>query len=93
MVMILFLVFVRRNEQRLEEEAEKALPGPLYTYPAKEDRKQATQQPVRLQVPSQAKTCPTQPAQHKQETSDEKLKDGAEPGRADTRKLEHVFIE
>ncbi len=93
LVIIASLLFVRRNEQRLEEEAEKALPGPLYTYPAKEDREQATQQPVRLQVPSQAKTCPTQPAQHKQETSDEKLKDGAEPGRADTRKLEHVFIE
>ena len=26
---IAFLVFVHRNEQRLEEEAERALPGPL----------------------------------------------------------------
>src|SRR5258708_566132 len=32
LVIIAFLVFLRRNEHRLEEEAERALPGPLYTY-------------------------------------------------------------
>src|SRR5438132_4245793 len=32
LVIIAFLVFLRRNEHRWEEEAERALPGPLYTY-------------------------------------------------------------
>jgi membrane protein DedA with SNARE-associated domain len=91
LVIIAFLLFVRRNEKRLEEEAEKALPGPLYAYPAKEDRELAARQQVHLQASSQAKTSPTQPAQPEQETSDEKLKDQAEPGRV-TRKLEHGFI-
>jgi membrane protein DedA with SNARE-associated domain len=91
LVIIAFLLFVRRNEKRLEEEAEKALPGPLYTHPAKEDRKQAPQQHAGLQVSSQAETAPTQPAQPEQETSDENLKDRAERGRV-TRKLESVLI-
>jgi membrane protein DedA with SNARE-associated domain len=92
LIMIAFLVFVRRNEQRLEEEAEKALPGPLYTYPAKEDREQAARLQVHLQVSSQTKTCPTPPAQPQQETSDEKLKDRAKARQAITRKLEDVLI-
>jgi hypothetical protein len=28
-VIVAFLVFLRRNEKRLEEEAERAFPGPL----------------------------------------------------------------
>jgi len=32
LVIIAFLVFLRRNEHRLEEEAERALPGPLSAY-------------------------------------------------------------
>src|SRR5216683_935049 len=32
LVIIAFLVFLRRNEHRLEEEAERALPGPLSDY-------------------------------------------------------------
>lgn len=32
LIIITFLIFVRRNEHRLEEEAEKALPGPLDAY-------------------------------------------------------------
>ena len=32
LVIIAFLVFLRRNEHRLEEEAERALPGPLSTH-------------------------------------------------------------
>jgi membrane protein DedA with SNARE-associated domain len=32
LIIIAFLIFVRRNEQRLEEEAERALPGPLEQY-------------------------------------------------------------
>lgn len=32
LIIITFLIFVRRNEHRLEEQAEKALPGPLDAY-------------------------------------------------------------
>src|SRR5947209_14716202 len=32
LIIIAFLVFLRRNEHRLEEEAERALPGPLSAY-------------------------------------------------------------
>src|SRR5438445_949219 len=32
LTLLAFLVFVRRNERRLEEEAERALPGPLDAY-------------------------------------------------------------
>ncbi len=32
LIIIVFLIFIRRNEQRLEREAEKALPGPLDTH-------------------------------------------------------------
>ena len=34
-IIIAFLVFLKRNEKRLEEEAERALPGPLDLRPAK----------------------------------------------------------
>jgi len=32
LIIIAFLIFIRRNEQRLEQEAEQALPGPLDAY-------------------------------------------------------------
>jgi membrane protein DedA with SNARE-associated domain len=38
LVIIAFLIFVRRNEQRLEAEAERALPGPLDAYPPQAGR-------------------------------------------------------
>ncbi len=31
-VIVAFIVYLRRNEKRLEEEAERALPGPLDAY-------------------------------------------------------------
>ena len=36
LVIIAFLVFLRRNEHRLEEEAERALPGPLSTHESRD---------------------------------------------------------
>src|SRR2546429_9571953 len=48
LVIIAFLIFVRRNEQRLEAEAERALPGPLYADQPKAGREQAPRQTVRL---------------------------------------------
>jgi membrane protein DedA with SNARE-associated domain len=48
LLIIGFLIFLRRNEQRLEEEAEKALPGPLYEY---EDRRAREKHPPDRQKP------------------------------------------
>ncbi len=55
LIIIAFVIFVRRNEHRLEEEAERALPGPLDPSP---DKKQS-QQDVRPGTPSQAEPAPT----------------------------------
>ena len=44
LLIIALLVFVRRNEHRLEEEAERALPGPL-------DASSSTGKASRLHVP------------------------------------------
>lgn len=75
LVMIVFLVFVRRNEQRLEAEAERALPGPLDADLPKEHREQAPLRNVRLRVSSKEQTSPTQNAQNKQNTTHERSKD------------------
>src|SRR5436190_3541284 len=69
LVTIAFLVFVHRNEQRLEAEAERALPGPLYTSPAQEHKEQAPRQQVRLQASLSEKTSSTEPAEPRQEIS------------------------
>ena len=36
--LITFLIFVHRNEERLEDEAERALPGPIDTYSVERER-------------------------------------------------------
>ncbi len=59
LVIIAFLIFVRHNEQRLEAEAERALPGPLDAYQPKASRKQVLRQNVRLSDSSQEETDPT----------------------------------
>ena len=43
-VIITCLIFMRRNEQRLMEEAERAFPDPLNTYPPQMNREQAQRQ-------------------------------------------------
>ena len=64
-IIIAFLIFVRHNEQRLEAEAERALPGPLDAYQPQASRKQVLRQNVRLSDssdssdPSQKETDPT----------------------------------
>jgi len=78
LVTIAFLVFVHRNEQRLEAEAERALPGPLYTSPSKERKDQAAHRLVPLQASLPEKTSSTQPAEHTQEISYERSKDRVE---------------
>ena len=59
LIIIAFLIFVHRNEQRLEAEAERALPGPLDAYQPKASREQAPRQNVGLRDSSQEETDPT----------------------------------
>jgi membrane protein DedA with SNARE-associated domain len=56
LVLIAFLIFVRRNEHRLQEEAERALPEPL---DAPSYKKQAREQETRLSAPTRAEATPT----------------------------------
>ena len=79
LVIIAFLVFVRRNEQRLEAEAERALPGPLDAYQLKARRGQALRQNVRLTVSSQGETAPTHHVENKPQNTHEGSKDRVEP--------------
>lgn len=71
LVIIAFLIFVRRNEQRLEAEAERALPGPLDAYQSRASREQAPRQNVRLSDSSQEETDPTRPAERTPQTTPE----------------------
>jgi len=79
LVIIALLLFVRRNEQRLEAEAERALPGPLDAYRPQEPRGKPSRQHVRLSRSSQARTAPTQSAQNKQNTTRRQSEDPVEP--------------
>src|SRR5436305_5995885 len=63
LIIIAFLIFVHRNEQRLEAEAERALPGPLDAYQLKASRGQAPRQTVRLCGSPQEETEPTRYAE------------------------------
>src|SRR6266516_6388327 len=63
LVIIAFLIFVHRNEQRLEAEAERALPGPLDAYQPKASREQAPRQTVRLSDSPQEESDPTRYAE------------------------------
>jgi hypothetical protein len=69
LVIIAFLIFVRRNEQRLEAEVERALPGPLDGYLPKGGEGQAAQQNGRPSRSSQGKPAPTSSASHTHETT------------------------
>jgi hypothetical protein len=66
---IAFLIFVRHNEQRLEAEAERALPGPLDAYQPKASRKQVLQK----------ETDPTHHAELTPQTTPGGSEDRAEP--------------
>ncbi len=69
LVIIAFLVSVRRNEQRLEAEAERALPGPLDAYRPLEHREKALRQHTRPRGSSQARTARAQHDHNKQGTT------------------------
>ena len=79
LVIIAFLVFIRRNEQRLEAEAERALPGPLDAYQMKTSRGQAPSHNNRLSAPSPAGVASTPHAKNEPQPVDRESKDQAEP--------------
>src|SRR5712692_9118469 len=79
LVILALLVFVRRNWQRVEAEAERALPGPLDAYRSEATRSKASRQHVGLSVSSQARTAPAQNDQHKQEITQSRSTGQAEP--------------
>ena len=81
-IIIAFLIFVHRNEQRLEAEAERALPEPLGAYQPKASRKQAPRQTVRLSDLSQEETDPTRYAECRLQTIPGAPEDRAEPEKA-----------
>ena len=88
---IAFLIFVRRNEQRLEAEAERALPGPLDTYQPKARKRPARRPHVPLPVSSQDETAPTPYTENEPQTTHEESKDRAEPEKEDTHGSERFF--
>jgi hypothetical protein len=90
LISIAFLVFVQRNERRLEAAAERALPGPLDAYRPEEHAGKAARQHDRLRVTSQPKTAPARPAECKQNAITCKLEDQAQPQKANTRERELV---
>jgi len=65
LLIIASFIFVRRNEQRLEAEAERALPGPLEAYQPQASRGDARRQYVPLTISSQEETGPIHPAENK----------------------------
>ena len=69
LVIIAFLIFVHRNEQRLEAEAGRALPGPLDAYQPKASREQAPRQNVGLSDSSQEETDPTRSVERTPQTT------------------------
>jgi hypothetical protein len=89
LLLIASFIFVRRNEQRLEAEAERALPGPLDDYQPKASRGYALRQYVPLTISSQEETGPTQPAQNKPSATS-----GSSKGQAELEKVheaEHLL--
>lgn len=62
-----WVLFLRRNEQRLEAEAQRALPGPLDSYQAKAVRGKILPQDIPLAASPQDETTPAQPVENKPE--------------------------
>ena len=91
LVIILFLVFVRHNEQRLEAEAERALPGPLDADSPKEYRGQTPRGNVCLRVSSQEQASPKHIVQNRQKTIHEGSKDRAELEKEHAPEPEHIL--
>src|SRR5438874_11943687 len=74
LLLIASYIFVRRNEQRLEAEAERALPGPLDAYQPKASRGDARRQYVPLTISSREENGPTRSAENKPSATSGSLK-------------------
>jgi len=91
LAMIALLVYVRRHEQQLEAEAERALPGSLDVESLQEYGRQAPRRNVRPCESSQEEMTTTLDAHNKRKPTDEGSKDRTEPERENTHAVEHVF--
>ena len=90
LVIIAFLIFVHRNEQRLEAEAERALPGPLDAYQPKASRARAPRQTVRLSDSPQEESEPTRYAECTSQTTPGGSEERTEPERENAHGPEYV---
>ncbi len=90
LIIIAFLIFVHRNEQRLEAEAERALPGPLDAYQPKAGREQAPRQTVRLCDSPQEETEPTRYAECTPQITPGGSEERAEPEKENAHGPEYV---
>ena len=90
LIIIAFLIFVHRNEQRLEAEAERALPGPLDAYQPKASRAQAPRQTVRLSDSPQEESDPTRYAECTLQTIPAGSEDRTEPEKENAHGPEYV---
>jgi len=79
LVIIASLLFIRRNEQRLEAEAERALPGPLDAYHMKASNNQAPSHNSRPSAPSPSAAASTPHAEHEPQPVQQEPEDQAEP--------------
>ncbi|TMB77069.1 MAG: DedA family protein [Chloroflexi bacterium] len=90
LIIIAFLIFVHRNEQRLEAEAERALPGPLDAYQPKASRARAPRLTVRLSDSPQEETEPTRSAECMTQTIPGGSEDRTEPEKENAYGPEYV---
>ena len=91
LAIIALLVYVRRHEQQLEAEAERALPGSLDVESLQEHSGQAPREIVHPRESSQEEIFPTLRAHNKRKPTDERSKDRTEPEQENSHEAEHVF--
>ena len=91
LAIIAFLVYVRRHEQQLEAEAERALPGPLDVESLQEHGGQAPRGNVCSRESSLEETSPELHAHNKRKPTDEKSKERTEPEQENSHVTEYVF--
>jgi hypothetical protein len=91
LIIIVSFIFVRRNEQRLEAEAERAIPGPLDAYQPKASRGYARRQYVPLTISSQEETGPTPSAENKLQAPSGSSKSRAELEKVNVHEAEHLL--
>ncbi len=91
LAIIAFLVYVRRHEQQLEAEAERALPGPLDVESLQEHGGQAPRGNVCSRESSLEETSPELHAHNKRKPTDEKSKERTEPEQENSHEAEYDF--